>query len=192
MKPLLLFLSIILSVTVYGQNRCPVAGGSSNSRFQHLDSLKNRPPLPLDLTKAPVVIPVSLFLEPGNDTARWNENAVVTIAGYIVGVKYGGSETCNCHSADQTAFDYHIEIADTTDPVHGHIMVCEVSRYTRAVVGYSIGQLKALIGRQVKLTGYLFYDQEHWANAFNTNPTGGNDWRQTCWELHPVFDIDTE
>ena len=184
---LLILFAASLVFCVAAVEECPVAGGSSNPKMQHLDSLKNRQAPQLHTSAS---LTVQNFLQPGNDATRWSEDSYITVTGYIVSVKYGGSETCNCHSTDRTTFDYHLEIADSPNPQHGHVMICEVSRYTQSATGYTLGQLKQLIGREVKITGYLFYDEEHHQNAFNNNPTGTDNWRQTCWEVHPVFSIE--
>jgi hypothetical protein len=47
-----------------------------------------------------------------------------------------------------------------------------------------------LLGRWVKVSGWLFYDADHhleswWVDKHNTRD--GNNWRATGWEIHPVM-----
>jgi hypothetical protein len=47
----------------------------------------------------------------------------------------------------------------------------------------------ALIGRQVKVTGQLLFDNEHSIPSQNCGLPGANlatCWRASAWELHPV------
>jgi hypothetical protein len=54
-------------------------------------------------------------------------------------------------------------------------------------------ELKKLItGKKVKITGWLLFDEEHTENSYNINPRGKKKtiWRATCWEIHPITDIE--
>ncbi len=54
-------------------------------------------------------------------------------------------------------------------------------------IDWSTETLKStLIGHNVKIAGWLFYDEEHKSQSFATNPTGEKNWRASCWEIHPM------
>src|SRR5262249_8476864 len=46
-----------------------------------------------------------------------------------------------------------------------------------------------LKGKWVEVIGWLLFDVPHIRGAENTNPGGADNWRATCWELHPVTSI---
>ena len=179
-------LTALMLVPMLGWAQCPTTGDSKTSKLQALDLLKNRDIKPL---MPPWALTVSQFMTGQPDELSYSCDKYVSVTGTIAMVKYGGSESCNCHSDDRTTYDYHIELADSVWAGKSQIMICEVSRFTKDSVGLSIGEIKALIGKKVTIEGYLFYDEEHWQNAYNSNPKGTNVWRGTCWEVHPVFKI---
>lgn len=185
-------LTILILVPTLGWAQCPATGDSKNAKLQALDLQKNRSIKPL---MPPRQMDVTQFMTGKPDELSFSSDNYVSVTGVIAMVKYGRSESCNCHSDDRTTYDYHIELADSAGK--SQIMICEVSRFTKDSVGVSlkdstglgIGAIKALIGKKVTIEGYLFYDEEHWQNAYNSNPKGTNVWRGTCWEVHPVFKI---
>lgn len=182
----LLFISLLLfNLLIYGQTPCGIKGDGRNARMQFNDSLKNRSCVARTIDS---VITINSFFQNGDDTHRFSPNQFLCISGYVVAVKWGGSETCNCHSKDKSDLDIHIELALTPNPDKGKIMVVEITRYNKND-GMGYNDIKKLKGQKVKVWGYLFFDEEHKQNAFSTNPNGGDNWRQTCWELHPVCNI---
>ena len=55
---------------------------------------------------------------------------------------------------------------------------------------WSTAKLKSeLSGHWVKIQGWLFFDEEHFAEAENTNPADAKNWRATAWEVHPITNI---
>ena len=183
---LIIFLTFFLFFA--GDNtKCPTKGDSPQQKLQDLDTLKNRT---IGSTK---VVPLSLtdVLKPGDDTKRFTSNTYVKITGYVMLIKYGGAETCNCHSKDKTQLDIHIELVlDIKNPAATQAMVVEVNRYTRAKdKNMDVDVIKKLKGKKVEVQGWLFFDEEHKHNAVNTNPKGTFLWRATCWEVHPCLSI---
>jgi len=48
-------------------------------------------------------------------------------------------------------------------------------------------------GHRVRITGWLFFDDDHVTGAVNTDPhdtKGEQNWRATCWEIHPITSIE--
>lgn len=186
MKKLLFILTILLSFNTIAQTikPCPIQGESKRREDQISDSLKNRN----------VVSPhfgtlvAEDFLLTGNDVNRYHSTSYVRVRGKIVEVKHGGAELCNCHSTEKLDLDIHIVLADSIG--EGNI-ICEVNRYTQAIdKNLSYAEVHAMIGKQVYIYGWLFFDGEHKQNASNTCTTCTNVWRNTCWEVHPVMKIE--
>jgi hypothetical protein len=112
----------------------------------------------------------------------------VTVSGYVILVKSGGKETCNCHSA--TDLDIHIELTqDSTHTENKDAIVCEISPRLQAILGVNLHDIKQMVGHYVSISGYLFSDIEHKQNSVVDNPNGTNLWRVSCEEVHPVTDI---
>jgi hypothetical protein len=47
-------------------------------------------------------------------------------------------------------------------------------------------------GHKVHITGWLFFDDIHKDGAANSDPNdskGEENWRATCWEIHPITKI---
>lgn len=187
-EKLFIVLCCIAAVIVYSSMVifCGPQGDSGNTNHQQLDKLKNRT---ADSKQDLKVIDLTKLFDGKNDTARFSNNDWVTVTGYIVLVKEGGKETCNCHSADKSTWDWHIEISATPVLNKKAVMICEVTQYTAAGCGVTYPELRALIGQKVQITGWAFHDIEHWQNSFNTNPTGGDLWRGSDIEIHPVKHI---
>jgi len=160
---------------------CPPKGDNSNIKSQNSDLLKNRT---ITSTKINKTITLEKILQPGDDTKRFSESDYVDLVGYIYDVKWGGAETCNCHSKDKSQLDIHIELVSTLNKADNEkAMVLEITRYSRG--SYTYESIKALKGKKVEVKGWMFFDEEHKQNAVNTRPNGTNLWRATCWEIHP-------
>ena len=181
------FLFIIFLICCYCcfgfTSPCPQKGSGSNRRIQYDDSLKNRPVIAGKINPS---VTLDKILAHGDDTKRFTQNTFTSIVGYVALVKRGGSETCNCHSKNKSDWDTHIEIIlDAQHPGTKNAMICEATRNGK-IKYEDIAKLK---GKKVKVSGWLFFDEEHKQNSANVNPTGTDLWRCTCWELHPVTEI---
>jgi hypothetical protein len=186
MKKLVIIISILLSLTTLGQTLkpCPLVGESKKRPDQFSDSLKNR-------NNVSTVIEnhyVDVMLKSGNDVDRFKFSSYVRVRGKITEVKHGGAELCNCHSNEKQDLDIHIVLSDSLG--NGKI-ICEVNRYTQAsdkTLNYA--DVHSMIGKQVYISGWLFFDGEHKQNATNTCVNCSNVWRTSCWEIHPVMKIE--
>ena len=191
-RTLLLIIFMVMAMMTFdfmcnnAHAQCSIYGDKNLRKFQILDSLKNR-----NFTEC---LDSSVTLEKiltfkGDDRNSYNSCQYVPLTGYIILVKYGGPETCNCHSKDKKDLDIHIELALSPDAKGKNAMVCEVNRYTQLSEGINIADIKKLVGKKVTIEGFMFLDEEHLQNAVTTNPTGTNLWRYTCWEQHPAMSI---
>lgn len=184
----LLQILLISIAPLLSLGQCPVKGDKNNAKFQHIDSLKNRS-IPSNSTNFKITL--DSILKPGNDAARWSSDNYVDIIGYVYDVKYGGAETCNCHSANKPDLDTHIEIVqDLKNSGPTKRMIVEINRYVKTNdTTLSYKYTRSLIGKKVEIRGFLFFDEEHKQNSYNCNPNGTNLWRATCVEIHPCFYI---
>ncbi|MBS1726217.1 MAG: hypothetical protein JST51_05805 [Armatimonadetes bacterium] len=129
-----------------------------------------------------------------------SEDQTAEIDGYIAYVKPGGVESCNCKSQDPQYMDTHIYVSPNLEHANQHdkqfCVIVEVTprvRIEQVQSGHDwststlVSTLKP--GTHVHISGYLFDDQEHRPNSLIDSPNGSNIWRASCWEIHPVTDI---
>jgi hypothetical protein len=117
------------------------------------------------------------------------EGHAVTVVGYLVGAKEentGTGESCNCNYP-AVLFDYHLYLADQPGVYINKAVVVEMTPRWRAVnptwgtsdnnyAGFKT--IQGLVNQQVRVTGWLFFDEEH------LNQVG--QYRATVWEIHPI------
>lgn len=182
---------------------CPRQGDGKGDAT--LDSQKNRylAPTAADMdpkittagdliTQLPQLKPSTIHREKWPDSITQQvdtyEAKGATIEGYMLDAKEedtGGGESCNCHDPE-VLFDYHIYIADKAGVPKAQSTIVEMTPRWRSVnpnwnannqeVGF--GFIHRLIGKKIRVTGWLLFDQDHVNNV--------GDWRATVWEIHPV------
>lgn len=116
-----------------------------------------------------------------------HEGHAAVFTGYIIKAKPEGAETCNCESADDQDHDVHVYVTNNPqDQSVGDSAIVEVTPRWRAVhPQWTAQNLEALAadGTQVRITGWLLYDQEHWDMIHKKQ-------RGTLWEIHPITKIE--
>lgn len=139
--------------------------------------------------------------------AKLGEGQIHSVVAYLYYAKPSGMESTNCGLSEPDAIDYHIGIGFRDDlakkirdgakltPADHNLMdtsgyIVEMTPHYRLKYhpDWSVGMLRAALGRQVKVTGQLMIDNEH--NNSKDNCALGNGehcWRASTWELHPVI-----
>jgi len=198
----LLFLSVfstaqaVLSIDGAACNTHGSAKAGSNTYY--LNAYKNRYTFP-QATDFDKHITLKALLQSA-DPNRFSPDKAVRLQGFVFNVKMGGVESCNCKTKNPAFRDTHIELTpDETKTAPEYRLIAEVTPRLRALmarkgVDWSTeGLRKTLKGRKVVITGWLLYDAEHEGEAFANDPQdaiGGENWRATCWEIHPVTNIE--
>jgi hypothetical protein len=172
---------------------CPLEGDAKQPLARELNPYKNRDEAP-PAEKINPAATLSAVLAPDADLDRWSRDQAATFEGNVVGVKVGGIESVNCHAKDLPHRDTHIELALNAGAPETQRVIVEVTprwREKMAVIAdWSTAALKKqLLGKRVRITGWLFDDLEHKAEAENSNPGGARNWRATVWEIHPITGI---
>ena len=175
---------------------CPRAGDARWPPARMLNALKRRMRTPTARDIDPHVT-LAAMLAPGDDTHRWSDQRGAVIVGYVAAVRVGGVESVNCHTHEARYRDTHIEM--TLEPLHdspSRRVIVEVTpqwreRLARQGIDWSTPALRrALLGRWVRVTGWLLFDFEHENAAANTaTDPDARIWRATAWEIHPVTRI---
>jgi hypothetical protein len=204
----LLFASPVESANVYVEQQsphkhCQLRGGATAKNKKKADENvhKNRwiAPGPAAFDGA---VTTEALAQPGNDRTRWSNERAARIRGYVAVVKPGTlGESCNCGATAPIDSDTHIAIV--TDPATANdkrtYVIVEVTPRIRQdlakqnpPIDWSTDALKTrLLGKRVEFEGWMFFDSPHTSQATNTHPTDPkhNNWRATCWEIHPVTAI---
>jgi hypothetical protein len=173
--------------------KCPLQGDARQALAKELNPYKNRENAP-PIGKINAGATLDAVLAPGNDLDRWSRDEGAIFEGVVVGVKVGGIESVNCHAKDPAHRDTHIELALAPGAPETQRVIVEVTPRWRAemavISDWSTAALKKrLLGKRVRIIGWLFDDLEHKAQAENTNPGGAKNWRATIWEIHPITGI---
>jgi hypothetical protein len=178
-------------------NDCPREGSATSERLKNLNFRKNRYVLPTanDIDSG---ITMEALVKKGNDEDRFDESKAAVIEGYIFDITSGGSEGCNCKSKEEDYKDVHVVLViKKTYKSKRHRVIAEITPRLRERVFEKLDietsnkeLRKLLIGKKVRVTGWLLFDDEHKDDAYNTDPNGTNNWRATCWEIHPITDIE--
>ena len=137
------------------------------------------------------------------------EGKIYGVVGYLYGVKAEGKESSNCQlepGEDNENVDFHTYIGfdsgvaarvrgKTASPadkseMNPKSMIVEMTPHYRARYHpeWSLDALRKELGKQVRVTGQLMADNEHYVKS---QDCGRKDhtascWRATVWELHPI------
>ena len=212
-KSITLFLLVLFfSLPLYSQETydgCPPEGKvtikNTNVKATHeqWNRLKNR-------YKDPNVgdfndkITFETFLNEGQgvDGVKLDELKAAKIKAYVLHVKDGGKEDCNCGESDPMHIDTHIELVRSTDKgdtVKTMRVIVEVtprikSQMKKKNIDCTTDGLMKFEHHYVIFSGWLFKDDQHKGNAYNTakNKKSKAVWRRTVWEIHPVLQIECQ
>lgn len=137
--------------------------------------------------------PASVVKQPRNAWAAGDaanvaqqEGRPVQVEGYLLLVRHEGPESPNCHDAGERDFHMWLSTAPGTSADRATSLIVEVTPRSRALNGgwQPDSRLLDLIGRHVRISGWLLLDQEHPEQVGKT--------RGTLWEIHPVMTIEVE
>jgi hypothetical protein len=180
------------NLDIYGG--CGLNGVATTSDQVKANPLKNRYSFP-GSTDIDSKVDLAVMLK--SVKGQLDESKAAEIEGYITEVKPGGIESCNCGATDPTFMDTHIYVNLTPKPDKKSAVIVEVTpRIRQLMLGradWSSHNLANIlpVGTKVRITGWLFYDEEH-ENAAENIKVRPHNWRGTCWELHPVTGIEME
>jgi hypothetical protein len=179
---------------------CGIEGSAVKAEVKAVNRLKSR-------TKAPTAddidteVTLATMLAPGEDETRFDQTKAARVVAFVVNVKPGGKETCNCQAANPIDKDTHIELGLSPDVPENQRVIVEVTPRLRKQMKDATPPVdwrtltlqsqgdNGIKGKWVEITGWLMFDVEHVPEAENTNPGGPKNWRATCWEIHPITEI---
>jgi hypothetical protein len=164
--------------------------------FEKADFMKKEAEIPSGLRK-------NNHKDLAGQLAAMGEGRVFATIGYLYSIKQESKESCNCELDTPDAVDYHMYIgydsarakafekktAKAGLPDEGEAVIVEMTpQYrNRFHPEWDIATLKTFVGKQVKVTGQLLADNEHFVKGQDCAlGKSANCFRATIWELHPV------
>jgi len=186
MKKSALLLIVLFNVSAHAQTfDCAIGGDNTNPKVMAADSLKNRSAIPARYKSMKAADLLNMKV-----TDETSQHQAVSVKGYILDIKDGGLESCNCHS--KTFKDTHIYlVSDESVTDESQAIIVEATPRMRKLLG-TTRELKAnYLHHNVTVYGYLFCDAEHKQNS-TVDDGSGLHWRGTVWEVHPITKIVAE
>jgi hypothetical protein len=178
---------------VRGVHPCPPEGNAKDPAHRLRNVEKNRLTAP-SASDIDSTVTFAAMIAPGDDQDRWSVQAGATIEGIVTDVKVGGNETCNCNATDPLLRDTHIEVKVSGQDSRRPLIVEVTPGLRHQHPDWTTDKLHALlIGKKVRFTGWLFFDNDHQNESTNTASPGMSPakiWRCTAWEIHPVTSFD--
>jgi hypothetical protein len=121
------------------------------------------------------------------------ERSVVRVAAWLLKLRKGGKESCNCEETKKDSVDLHLVLIQTSDREHAEectSVTAEISPHARPQ-NWDGETLLSANHHPLRLTGQLMYDAAH-RPCFGDPPAprSGAPARVSSWEIHPVYGID--
>jgi hypothetical protein len=149
-----------------------------------------------DRTHLPADRSLFLGVHTTSEGATIGEGTVVTFTGWLMKLRKGGSESCNCGAANGTAkdmIDMHLVLISSSDRENApecKSVTVEISPHFRPDQ-WDGDTLLSASHHPLRFTGQLMYDAAH-RPCSGSPPTPGSQApsRVSSWEIHPVYAID--
>jgi hypothetical protein len=188
---LLTFFSCVLFFYEAISQPCPKSGSATNANDKKLNIAKNRS---VNASNNPdpefLALNKLITTKKKSDKNLFLDGAYVVTDGFLISFEEEGPESCNCGKASKANKDgdVHMYLALIKNAPKKNSIVIEITpAFKKKHPDYEdLFQKNA----KVRVTGYLLYDYLHEANAVKTCTTCGNVWRKTCWEIHPITNME--
>src|SRR5262249_50741765 len=92
-----------------GKKCQPEGSPNSSDKIKALNRLKNRNAAPGD-DDIDALVSLPAMVAPGRDDTRFDDGKGATVRGFVMEVKVGGKESCNCQATDPLDMDTHIAL----------------------------------------------------------------------------------
>lgn len=186
-------------VSISGISDCPDEGCGENGDTD-LNQAKNRLDVPNDAAVKRLTftsmrkLPQPLHWSTGDNRASLRtpgkEGTPVQLQGFLLLVKPGGGESCNCDLTRRVNTDVHLVLVHNLDDPEESSVTAEVGPRGRAHghPEWQFKNLNDLQGEFVRVTGWLMLDTKHIRQTHFLPNEGANKSlkRSTNWEVHPI------
>jgi hypothetical protein len=190
--------------TISGISDCPEAGCGENGDVE-LNKAKNRSDIPKAAdVKHKTLASMRALSQPtrwdtGQDRASirtaGKEGTPVELMGFLLRVKRGHAESCNCELSHTVDNDVHLVlVGDAENDGEETSVTAEITPRIRAKghPDWLFKNVNDLEGEFVKVTGWLMLDTKHIRQTHRLSGERGNNGlvRATNWEVHPVTKLE--
>jgi hypothetical protein len=131
-----------------------------------------------------------------SESATIGEGSIVKFAAWLMKLRKGGQESCNCGDANGTArevVDMHLVLISSSDRENApecKSVTAEISPHFRPDQ-WDGDTLLSANNHPLRFTGQLIYDASHRpCSGSPPTPASGAPSRVSSWEIHPVYAID--
>jgi hypothetical protein len=190
--------------SIEGIKDCPDSGCGENGDVE-LNKAKNRDDIPASsAVKRKTLSSMRALSQPahwdtGDDRSSirtaGKEGTAVELMGFVLKVKPGSGESCNCELSRRVDTDIHLVlVGDPEDDGEETSVTAEITPRVRAN-GHSdwlYKNVKDLEGQFVRVTGWLMLDTKHihQTHRLPGERTNKGLVRATNWEVHPVTKLE--
>lgn len=189
-KYILVFIFACTSFVAFCQP-CPKYGDATTPDKKKLNVFKNAG-VTVSASRTPETLPLKNLLPSGKrkDRNLYLDGAYVVTEGYLVSFEEEGGESCNCQKAKKSKKngDVHMYVGLKKDALKKNCIVVEITPAFKKKHPDYATMLEE--NSKVRITGFLLYDFIHEKDAINTCSSCSGAWRKTCWEIHPVTEIE--
>ncbi len=122
---------------------------------------------------------------------RIGEGSLVQFVGFVLEAHFSErqrGESVNCSVPGDDSNDIHFTLAEAPGAGLCDGFVAEMIPHFRPA-SWTAGNLTALHGRPVRVTGHLLFDASH-RPCRDGRQVGSNPLRASLWEIHPVYAFD--
>lgn len=195
---------ITCPATLDGIADCPNAGCGSDAVDVELNKAKNKTETPNSSDiKNKTLASMRLIVQPtqwntGQDRttlrAPGKEGTPVQVKGFLLMVRPGSAESCNCELTRRVDTDVHLVLVDDIDDGEETSVTAELTPRVRGN-GHSdwvFKNAKELEGEYIRATGWLMLDTKHIHQSHRAAGERRNKAlnRSTNWEVHPVTKLE--
>jgi len=190
MKLFFLIITILIQNIAQAQP-CPKYGNSTTPEKKKLNTLKNAS-INVSSSVSPLSIPLKNLIpaKKRKDKNLYSDGAYAYTEGFLVSFQEQGPEACNCNKAKAKLKngDVHMYIGLKKNALKKDCIVVEITpAFKKKHPNYETLLEK---NTMVRITGYLLYDFIHEPQAINYCTSCAGAWRRSCWEIHPITNIE--
>jgi hypothetical protein len=195
---------VICPTTLDGIADCPNGGCGTDAVDMELNKAKNRTDAPgSSEIKHKTLASMRLIAQPtqwdtGQDRTTLRqpgkEGTPVEVKGFLLLVRPGSAESCNCELTRRVDTDVHLVLVDDIDDGEETSVTAELTPRVRSNShsDWVFKNAKELEGEYVRVTGWLMLDTKHIRQGHRAAGERHNKAlkRSTNWEVHPVTKLE--
>jgi hypothetical protein len=199
--PALLVATIILFAFGGGKKECPPEGKANPKKGKHAELKPREKNLNIHINRDNA--PQSSDFDKGvtikgmydsKDDSIFNEDKAAAIEGYVLKASNNSMESCNCFTEDKSEYSFNVYISMTplTKETRGaDCIVAVITPYSRTLHSEWTADYfnYKMIGKKVKISGWLIFDFLHGSLSVETNSNGTQPDRRTIWGICPTTDL---